>query len=105
MGFDVLINAFEIYLEKDKNAKLIIAGSDDGMGNQLEQQILELKLNKEKLPFVRKTLITAIVPLIITAFVIAFAFSYFLEIEFQTQYYYSIASQFFQSSLLQNLLG
>ena len=43
--FDVLINAFEIYLEKDKNAKLIIAGSDDGMGNQLEQQILELKLN------------------------------------------------------------
>lgn len=45
-GFDVLINAFEIYLQKDKNAKLIIAGGDDGMGDQLEQQILELKLNK-----------------------------------------------------------
>ena len=45
-GFDVLITAFEIYLQKDKNAKLIIAGGDDGIGNQLEQQILELKLNK-----------------------------------------------------------
>ena len=45
-GFDVLINAFEIYLQKDKNAKLIIAGGDNGMGDQLEQQILELKLNK-----------------------------------------------------------
>ena len=44
-GFDVLINAFEIYLQKDKNAKLIIAGGDDGMGDKLEQQILELKLN------------------------------------------------------------
>jgi len=45
-GFDVLINAFEIYLQKDKNAKLIIAGGDDGIGDQLEQQVLELKLNK-----------------------------------------------------------
>ena len=44
-GFDVLINAFEIYLQKDKNAKLIIAGGDDGIGDKLEQQILELKLN------------------------------------------------------------
>ena len=43
--YDVLINAFEIYLEKDKNAKLIIAGGDDGMRNKLEQQILGLKLN------------------------------------------------------------
>ena len=44
---------------------------------------LELKLNKEKLPFVTKTFITAIVPLIITAFIIAFAFSYILEVEFK----------------------
>ena len=44
-GFDVLITAFEIYLQKDKNAKLIIAGGDDGIGDKLEQKILELKLN------------------------------------------------------------
>ena len=44
-GFDILINAFEIYLQKDKNAKLIIAGGDDGIGDKLEQKILELKLN------------------------------------------------------------
>ena len=43
--FDILINAFEIYLEKDKYAKLIIAGGDDGMGDMLERQILKLKLN------------------------------------------------------------
>jgi len=44
-GFDILINAFEIYLQKNKNAKLIIAGGDDGNGDKLEQKILELKLN------------------------------------------------------------
>ena len=44
-GFDVLITAFEIYIKKDKNAKLIIAGGDDGIGDKLEQKILELKLN------------------------------------------------------------
>jgi len=66
----------------DLNPLLPILGSV-GLVLIVLEGSLELKLNKEKLPFVRKTLITAIVPLIITAFVIAFAFSYFLEIEFK----------------------
>ncbi|AWM12463.1 sodium:proton antiporter [Flavobacterium sediminis] len=40
---------------------------------------LELDLNKRKLPFVAKTVVTAILPLIITAFVIGHFFYYFLD--------------------------
>ena len=43
-GFDVLIDAFNLFLEKDKNSKLIIAGGDDGVGKQLENQIKKLNL-------------------------------------------------------------
>ena len=66
----------------DLNPLLPILGSV-GLVLIVLEGSLELKLNKEKLPFVRKTLITAIVPLIITAFIIAFAFSYFLEVGFK----------------------
>ena len=44
---------------------------------------LELELNKRKLPFVAKTLVTAIVPLIITAFVIGHFFYYFLDASYK----------------------
>jgi Kef-type K+ transport system membrane component KefB len=44
---------------------------------------LELELNKKKLPFVGKTFVTAIVPLIITALIVAFAFSYVLKVNFK----------------------
>ncbi|VXB72511.1 Sodium:proton antiporter [Flavobacterium sp. 9AF] len=40
---------------------------------------LELELNKKKIPFVRKTLITAVIPLFITAFLIGHFFYYFLD--------------------------
>lgn len=40
---------------------------------------LELDLNKRKLPFVAKTFVTAIIPLIITAFAIGHFFYYFLD--------------------------
>ncbi|MBF04491.1 MAG: sodium:proton antiporter [Flavobacterium sp.] len=40
---------------------------------------LELELNKKKLPFVGKTLVTAIIPLFVTAFVIGHFFYYFLD--------------------------
>jgi len=43
-GFDVLIDAFNLFLEKDKCAKLIIAGDDDGVGTQLKNQIKKLNL-------------------------------------------------------------
>ena len=42
--FDILINAFKLYLDENKNAKLLIAGADDGVRNALENQIKELKL-------------------------------------------------------------
>ena len=42
--FDILINSFELYLDENKNAKLLIAGADDGVRNDLENQIKELKL-------------------------------------------------------------
>ena len=42
--FDILINAFKLYLYDNKNAKLLIAGADDGERNSLENQIKELKL-------------------------------------------------------------
>jgi glycosyltransferase involved in cell wall biosynthesis len=44
-GFDVLIDAFNLFLEKDKHAKLIIAGGDDGVGGQLKSQIEKLNLS------------------------------------------------------------
>ena len=44
---------------------------------------LELNLNKRKLPFVGKTFITAIVPLIITAFAIGHFFYYFLDADYK----------------------
>ena len=44
-GFDVLIDAFNLFLEKDKYAKLIIAGGDDGIGKQLKDQIQKLNLS------------------------------------------------------------
>ena len=43
--FDVLIDAFNLFLEKDKYAKLIIAGGDDGVGKQLKNQIQKLHLS------------------------------------------------------------
>ena len=66
----------------DLNPLLPILGSV-GLVLIVLEGSLELKLNKEKLPFVNKTFITAIVPLIITAFIIAFAFSYILEVSFK----------------------
>ncbi|BCY29300.1 cation:proton antiporter [Flavobacterium okayamense] len=44
---------------------------------------LELNLNRRKLPFVGKTFITAIVPLIITAFAIGHFFYYFLDADYK----------------------
>ena len=43
-AFDVLIDAFSLFIKEDKNAKLIIAGDDDGVGKELKQQVIELKL-------------------------------------------------------------
>ena len=42
--FDVLIDAFSIFIRNDKDAKLIIAGSDDGAFEKLNRQIINLKL-------------------------------------------------------------
>ena len=44
-GFDMLIDAFNLFLKKDKYAKLIIAGGDDGVGKQLKSQIKKLNLS------------------------------------------------------------
>lgn len=44
---------------------------------------LELQFNKRKLPFIGKTLVTAIVPLIITAFIIGHFFYYFLDADYK----------------------
>ena len=43
--FGLLIDAFSLFVKEDKNAKLIIAGGDDGEGEKLKQQIINLKLN------------------------------------------------------------
>ena len=43
-AFGVLIDAFSLFIKEDTNAKLIIAGGDDGVGEQLKQQISNLKL-------------------------------------------------------------
>jgi len=42
--FDVLIDSFKLYQDENKYAKLLIAGADDGVRNELENQIKELKL-------------------------------------------------------------
>ncbi|WP_338377997.1 sodium:proton antiporter [uncultured Flavobacterium sp.] len=44
---------------------------------------LELQFNKQKLPFIGKTFVTAIVPLFITAFVIGHFFYYFLDADYK----------------------
>jgi len=43
-GFDILIDAFHLFLKKDNDAKLIIAGGDDGVGGQLNNQIKKLNI-------------------------------------------------------------
>ncbi len=43
-GFDILIDAFHLLLQEDKDAKLIIAGGDDGAEEQLNSQIKELNI-------------------------------------------------------------
>ena len=43
-AFGVLIDAFSLFIKEDTNAKLIIAGGDDGVGEKLKQQIIDLKL-------------------------------------------------------------
>ena len=43
-AFGVLIDAFSLFIKEDTNAKLIIAGGDDGVGDNLKQQIIDLKL-------------------------------------------------------------
>ena len=45
-GFDVLIDAFNLFLENDSNAKLIIAGGDDGVGEDLKNHIKKLNIEK-----------------------------------------------------------
>lgn len=42
--FGLLIDAFALFIKNDKNAKLIIAGGDDGAAEKLKQQIIYLKL-------------------------------------------------------------
>jgi len=44
--FDVLINAFSLFIMKNPNAKLIIAGNDDGVEHELKTQIKRLNLQK-----------------------------------------------------------
>ena len=44
-GFDVLIDAFNLYLKETPNAKLIIAGADDGMQKELEIKINNLNIS------------------------------------------------------------
>lgn len=43
-GFDILIDAFHLFLKEDKDAKLIIAGGDDGVEAQLNAQIKNLNI-------------------------------------------------------------
>jgi glycosyltransferase involved in cell wall biosynthesis len=43
-GFDVLIDAFHLFLKEDKDAKMIIAGGDDGVEKQLNNQIKKLSI-------------------------------------------------------------
>ena len=43
-GFGLLVNAFSIFLQEDRNAKLLIAGGDDGEERKIQQQIIDLEL-------------------------------------------------------------
>ena len=43
--FDVLIDAFYLFLKKHQHAKLVIAGSDDGVEKNLIKQIHDLNLS------------------------------------------------------------
>ena len=43
--FDILIDAFSIYHQKNPDAKLLIAGSDDGIKNKLINKINKMGLN------------------------------------------------------------
>jgi len=45
-GFDIVIDAFHLFLKDNPNAKLLIAGSDDGYKNKLIEQISKLNLEK-----------------------------------------------------------
>jgi len=44
--FDVLIDAFSLFVKDNPNAKLLIAGEDDGIKFQLEKQIIDLGLTE-----------------------------------------------------------
>lgn len=44
---------------------------------------LELELNKSKLPFIGKTALIALIPMLIFSFVLAFAFQYFGNVDFK----------------------
>ena len=44
--FDILIDAFNLYHTENKNAKLLIAGADDGVKDKLLDQIDKLALNE-----------------------------------------------------------
>lgn len=44
--FDILIDAFSLFVIKNPNAKLIIAGNDDGVEDKLKIQIKKLNLQK-----------------------------------------------------------
>ena len=43
-SFDVLIDAFSLYVQDFPDAKLIIAGSDNGVRQELGKQIIDLNL-------------------------------------------------------------
>tara|TARA_B100001250_G_scaffold40975_1_gene32426 strand:- start:8612 stop:9769 length:1158 start_codon:yes stop_codon:yes gene_type:complete len=43
-GFDILIDSFSLFVKDNINAKLIIAGGDDGVEERLKQQIIDLDL-------------------------------------------------------------
>ena len=46
-GFDILLDAFHLFLQEDKDAKLIIAGGDDGVEEQLNNQIKKLAFDSK----------------------------------------------------------
>lgn len=45
-GFDVIIDAFALFLKEHPNSKLLIAGADDGVQLELENQIKKLDLSE-----------------------------------------------------------
>jgi Kef-type K+ transport system membrane component KefB len=98
-----LINIFHIVIP-DLNPLLPILGSV-GLVLIVLEGSLELKLTKEKLPFVKKTFVTAIVPLIITAIIIAFTFSYVLEVNFKDSLINSIPLCIISSAIAISSVG